>query len=387
VAGGSGRAPRVADDVLRLVPLFALAVAVVAAGVDPASSLGLVLAAVPVAALGLWVYAPGVPLSLASLAVVVSVVVALRSGELEPLVLELSLLAFIVGRWSRSLTAAVVLGLLVAAAPVVEGVIQDPSEINVGVCILGVAFPWMIGRSLARQAQLAAQLDATRRELAQQALLSERRRIARDVHDLVGHGLAAVLLQVTSARHVLRRDLAAAEEALRSAEELGRRSMQELRRTVSLLRSQDEAVEVAALPSATEIQTLVDQVRTGGLAVELQTQGDLGRISPGVGVALFRIAQEALANATRHAPGARTVLDLQVADGQVRLVAETHGPARAVKVTGPERPGYGLIGMSERAAALGGDLAAGPTPTGWRVSCRLPLEAGDEPANRGARPQ
>jgi len=360
---------------------------VVAAVVDPASSLGLVLAAVPVAALGLWAYAGGVPLSLVSLAVVVSVVVALRSGALEPLVLELSLLAFVVGRWSRSLTAAVALGLLAAAAPVVEGVLQDPSEINVGICLLGVAFPWMIGSSLAGQAQLAAQLDATRRELAEQALLSERRRIARDVHDLVGHGLVAVMLQVTSARHVLGRDLAAAEEALRSAEELGRRSMQELRRTVSLLRSEDEAIEVAALPSATEIRTLVDQVRTGGLAVELQAQGDLTRISPGVGVALFRIAQEALANAARHAPGAPTVLELDVADGQVRLVAETHAPARAVKVTEPERPGYGLIGMNERAAALGGAFAAGPTATGWRVSCRLPLKASDELAKRGPRRQ
>jgi signal transduction histidine kinase len=387
VAGESGRAPSVAGDMLRLVPLFALAVAVVAAVVDPAPPLGLVLAAVPAAALGLWVYAPGVPLSLVSLAVVVSVVVALRSGELEPLVLEVSLLAFVVGRWSKSLMAGVALGLLASAAPVVERVIQDPSEINVGICILGVAFPWMVGSSLARQAQLAAQLEATRRELAQQALLSERRRIARDVHDFVGHGLAAVMLQVTSARHVLRRDLAAAEEALRSAEELGRRSMQELRRTVSLLRREDEAVEVAALPSATEIRTLVDQVRTGSLAVELRTHGDLTRIPPAAGVALFRIAQEALANAARHAPGARTVLELEVAGGRARLVAETHGPARVVKATEPERPGYGLIGMSERAAALGGEFAAGPTRTGWRVSCRLPLKAGDELANRGARLQ
>jgi signal transduction histidine kinase len=387
MAGGSGRAPSVADDALRLMPLIALAVAVVAVVVDPSSSLGLILAAIPVAALGLWVYAPGVPLSLVSLAVVASVVVALRSGELEPLVLEVSLLAFIVGRWSKSLTAAVALGLLVTAAPVVEGAIQDPSEINVGICILGVALPWTIGSSLARQAQLAAQLDATRRELARQALLSERRRTARDVHDFVGHGLAAVMLQVTSARHVLRRDPAAAEEALRSAEELGRRSMQELRRTVSLLRSEDEAAGVAAFPSATEIQALVDRVRSGGLAVELQTRGDLTRIAPDVGAALFRIAQEALANATRHAPSARTVLELEVADGHARLVAETNGSAGAVKVTEPERPGYGLIGMREQAAALGGEFAAGPTPAGWRVSCRVPLKASDEPAKTGARLQ
>ena len=97
-----------------------------------------------------------------------------------------------------------------------------------GIWILGIVFPWAMGRGAARQSHLATQLDASRHELAQQALL-ERRRIARDVHDLVGHGLAAVMLQITGARHVLRRDPAAAEEALRTAEDVGRRSMQELR--------------------------------------------------------------------------------------------------------------------------------------------------------------
>ena len=105
-----------------------------------------------------------------------------------------------------------------------------------GIWIMGIAFPWALGRLAARQSEMAIELDATRRDLAQQALLEERRRIARDVHDLVGHGLAAVMLQVTSARHVLHRDPAAAEEALRSAEDVGRRNMKELRRTVALLR-------------------------------------------------------------------------------------------------------------------------------------------------------
>jgi signal transduction histidine kinase len=377
VAGESGQAPSGADDVLRLVPIFALTVAIVAVVVDPSSEVGLVLAAVPVAAFGLWAYVPNVPIPAVSLAVLVPVVVAQRSGQLEPLLFEVSLLAFVVGRWSKSLTTAAALGLLAAASPVVSSVIQDPSEIGVGIWILGVAFPWAIARALARQAQLAAQLDATKRELAQQALLSERRRIARDVHDFVGHGLAAVMLQVTSARHVLRRDPASAEEALRSAEEVGRRSMQELRRTVALLRSDDQPVVAPPLRSASEIPVLVDQARTGGLAVELWMRGDLARIPPGVGVALYRIAQEALANAARHAPRARTVLGLELADGQVCLVAETSGTA-AVEVTEPERPRYGLIGMRERATALGGEFAAGPTPGGWRVSCRLPLEASDE---------
>lgn len=378
MAGESGEAPSRADELGRLVPLFALAVAVLAVVVDPSSAADVALVAVPVAAFGVWAYVPRVPLVLVSIAVVVAVVAAQRSGRLEPLMFELSLLAFVVGRWSKSLTTAVALGLLTAAAPVAVSVIQDPSEINVAIWILAVAFPWAIARALARQAQLAAQLEATRRELAQQALLSERRRIARDVHDFVGHGLAAVMLQVTSARHVLRRDPVAAEEALRSAEEVGRRSMQELRRTVSLLRSDEETGVPPPIPSALEIPALVDHARTGGLSVELRTRGDLSRISPGVGVALYRIAQEALANATRHAPRARTELAVELADGRVSLVAETRGPTTGVKAAEREQMGYGLIGMRERATALGGEFTAGPTPDGWRTSCRLPLEAAAE---------
>jgi signal transduction histidine kinase len=383
VAAGSGQASSGADEVVRLVPLFALAVAVVAVVVDPASVVGVGIAVLPIVAFGVWAYGPQVPLAAVSAVVAIPVVVAQRSGQLEPLMFELSLLGFVVGRWAKTLVAAVALGAFAAVSPVVVSVIQDPSEINVGVWILGVVFPWAIGRALARQAQLAAQLEATRRELAQQALLSERRRIARDVHDFVGHGLAAVMLQITSARHVLRRDPAAAEEALRSAEEVGRRSMRELRRTVSLLRS-DEDTALAPPPSATEISTLVDQARIAGLAVELQTRGDLSAIPPGTGVALYRIAQEALANAARHAPHARTVLGLELVNGRVRFVAETTGPAVATPPAEVRGRGYGLIGMRERASALGGELAAGPTPSGWRVSCELPFAAGDElPAGGG----
>jgi signal transduction histidine kinase len=370
------------DEVRRLVPLFSAAVAVAGMVVaDPStegalSASDVVLAAVPVAAFALWAFAPNVPLPAVSIAVLVPVVVAQGYGDFEPLLFNVSLLAFVVGRWSRSLAAAASLGLLAVAAPVVAGVIQDPAEISVGIWILGITFPWVLGRGSARQVQLAAQLDASRRELAEQAVIAERRDIARDVHDLVGHGLAAVMLQVTSARHVLRRDPAAAEEALRSAEDLGRRSMNELRRTLALLRSDDEA-GVAPLPTATEIATLVDHARAGGLDVELRIRGDLSRISPSVGVAAYRITQEALANAALHAPRAQTVVGLELANGDVRLEVESNG--RDVDSAGGERqrPRYGLVGMRERATALGGEFAAGPTPDGWRVRCRLPLESSE----------
>jgi signal transduction histidine kinase len=384
VASEPGQPLSGSDEVLRLIPVFALAVAALAMVADSSSNVGFLLAAVPVAAFGFWAYAPRIPLWALCVAVITPVVIAQRGGDLEPLFFEVSLLAFVIGRTSRTLPGAIVLGLFAAASPIVVSVIQNPPEINVGIWILGIAFPWALARGVARQAQLSAQLVATRRELAHQALLTERRRIARDVHDFVGHGLAAVMLQVTSARHVLRRDPAAAEEALRAAEEVGRRSMQELRRTVSLLRSEDETQDVAPLRSATDIPLLVDEVRTGGLAVELRTEGDLARVSPSVGVALYRIAQEALANATRHAPEARTLLGLEVANGEVCLVAETIGVKGAVRGTEKGGRRYGLIGMRERATALGGELRAGPTPQGWLVSCQLPLDGADEHRTAGA---
>src|SRR5262249_57050312 len=165
------------------------------------------------AAFGVWAFRRDFSLPLVAIAVIVPVVAAQRSGQLEPLFFEVSLLAFVVARWSSSLRMAVGLGLLAAATPVAVSLVQNPSEIAVAIWIIGIVFPWVLGRAFARQAQLTTQLEAAQRELAEQALLAERRRIARDVHDFVGHGLAAVMLQVTSARHVLRRDPASAEEA------------------------------------------------------------------------------------------------------------------------------------------------------------------------------
>ncbi len=382
VSNGLGQAWAETDEVRRLIPPFTLLVAIVAALTDPSdSALDPILAAIAVGAFAAWAFVPGVPLWALTLGVICPVVVAQRSGQFEPLLFDLSVLGFVIGRWSLSRASAVALGLLAVAAPAVASQLQDPPELAVGIWILGIGFPWAIGRAAARQSHLARQLNESRHELAQQALLSERRRIARDVHDLVGHGLAAVMLQITGARHVLRRDPTAAEEALRTAEEMGRWSMQELRGTVALLRSDDASSPAAPLPSAREISGLVDRARAGGLAVELRTRGDPSVTPPSVGVALYRITQEALSNAAQHAPRGRTVLQLEVAEGWAGLKATTSGPTRTESAENPERPRYGLIGMRERAVALGGDFEAGPTTEGWRVSCRIPFEAEDAVSN------
>jgi signal transduction histidine kinase len=376
VVGGSVRGWFETDDLRRVLPFFSLAFALVAAITQPSSAVDLALTAVPVAAWSLWAFARNVPLAAVCVGIVVPVVVAQRSGQLEPVMFNAVLLAFAAARWYGSLTTAASLGVLAAATPALVALVQDPMEVAVALWVVGILFIWVVGRAVARQERLVVELEGTRRQLAQQALLAERRRIARDVHDFVGHGLAAVMLQVTSARHVLRRDADAAEEALRSAEEVGRRSMQELRRTVTLLRSDDEAGVAAPVPTASEIPALVEQARAGGLAVELHTRGDLSRLPPSVGFALYRIAQEALANAARHAPRARTMLGLALENGRVTLLAETSGPVIAGSASDRKRPHYGLIGMQERATALGGEFAAGPTGDGWRVRCDLPVEDG-----------
>jgi signal transduction histidine kinase len=161
--------------------------------------------------------------------------------------------------------------------------------------------------------------------------------------------------------------------------------MQELRRTVALLRSDDEAGVLPPVPSAIEIPALVDHARAGGLAVELHSHGALTTVAPSIGLAMYRIVQETLANAARHAPRARTVLELELADGHFQLVAETAGPVLAAPADEPQRRGYGLIGMRERATAVGGEFAAGPTSDGWLVSCQLPMETADEPPSAGRR--
>ena len=357
------------DEVRRLVPPLALVVAVVAVIADPGSTGSTVLAVVPVIAFAAWAWFPRVPIVGVAVVVVASVAVAVRPGQLEPLLFELSVLAFVVGAWVAPLRLSLALGLLTLAGPVIVW-LTEPADADLGgVWLLGIAFPWVVSRAVRRQVELAEQLDATRQELAEQALVAQRREIARDVHDLVGHGLAAMMLHVTGARHVLRRDPDVAEEALRAAEEQGRQSMRELRQTLTFLRD-DEGV-AAPVPTTRDISALVDNARAGGLAVELRVRGDLSDV-------ILASASPSTASSRRRwptRPGMRPTRG-RCSASRVRVVWCCSMPRRPA--SSPRRPavtGYGLVGMRERAAALGGDLEAGPMPGGWRVTCRLPVEA------------
>lgn len=378
MAGGRTVATGEPDLIRAVVPGVAVGVVAVAALSDPAgwAEFGLLLLAA--AAFVLWARWPQLPVLVLTAVVLAAVVTAQASGRLEPAMFLVSLLAIVIAGWTESAVTLLAAGVAALASPLLVDAVQVGDNFDWGIWMMGIAFPALIGVVFRRQQVLASQLAVARGQLAEQAVAEERRRIARDVHDLVGHGLAAMLLQVTSARHVLRRDADSAEEALRVAENVGRQSMLELRRTVALLRRDGDSSVAPPLPGLTALGDLVDAARAGGLSVEYTAAGEHDDVDAGAGLAVYRIAQESLVNAARHAPRARTLVSPSVLANCVALDVESVGP-RAQPAPGPdaEHRGYGVQGMRERAEAVGGTLQAGPTDAGWLVRCRVPLTGRD----------
>lgn len=229
---------------------------------------------------------------------------------------------------------------------------------------------WEIGFTMQWQLRL---LQAERRRHAAQeaeAATTERQRIAREIHDVVAHSLSVTMLHVTGARRMLQtdRDVDEAVDALRSAERVGRQALAEIRRTVGLLSTTSSGT--AVLPGVAEIADLVDTVRAAGLDVKYSLAGDPALASPAVGLSLYRIAQESLANVTKHAPGYGASVCVDVDDSAARLDVRNGLPAR---VSPNGHDGSGVRGMRDRAEQLGGTLSAGRHGTEWHVEAVIPL--------------
>jgi signal transduction histidine kinase len=237
----------------------------------------------------------------------------------------------------------------------------------------GTLFSWLIGRILRRERQLVAALGEAQGRLDAAAAAAERRRIALDVHDAVGHGLSVVLLNVVGARQVLDRDLAAAAEALERAERVGRESLESVRGIVGLLRDPggDRPWAQPPPPGAPDIAGLLRTASEAGMAVRGDFSVDLSTVDAYSGLAAFRLVQEAISNVEHHAPGAETVVRIDREPGRI-LVSIRNGAARR-PATGRRGGGTGLDGMRQRVAALGGTVAAGPDGDGWLVEAALPL--------------
>ena len=236
-------------------------------------------------------------------------------------------------------------------------------------------------RTLAERARVA---EENQRAAADQAVADERRRIARELHDVVAHHVSVMGVLATGARRVLHRDPAAADEALGTIADTSRSTLREMRRLLDVLRTDAEPAdaELTPQPGLGGIESLVEQIREAGLPVTLRIDGVPGDLDPGVTLTLYRIVQEALTNALKHA-GAATA-EVRLSFGVYWLIVEVFDTGRG---PGPDRGrvGHGLVGMRERVALYGGTLRTGPRPGGgFRIYAKLPMEQLGAATRQGA---
>ena len=241
-----------------------------------------------------------------------------------------------------------------------------------GAWMAGSTLTVLAGLLIRHEVDLVSQLRAAQAGLAERARAQERNRIARELHDVIAHTLTVSLLHVTSARLAVEHDPADAARALAEAERLGQESLAEVRLAVGMLRQPDERSRTAPLPGVDSLPTLVERFQAAGADVSLTVDGDTGRLPATTGLAVYRILQEALTNAVKHAPSAATEARLTVDTGTVELTVDSAGEPG----TGT---GVGVLSMRERAESLGGSCQAGP---GGRAGWCRPLSRGEE-AGRG----
>lgn len=355
---------------------FVVAVAVITAIAqltDPGTALDLLIVFPAVGAFVFQDRLARLPEVFAVLVVVPIFVVVGVQTVLEPMLFLSVTMVLYVSAHVESTMRAALIAAFASASPWIIGEFLAPEEdIGWQSWIMAHAFTFAIGRLLHRQQALIDQLDRARQALAEQAVAEERRRIARELHDLAGHTLAAMLLHVTGARHVLRRDVDDAERALSDAESVGRASLDQIRATVAALRTDERGTDPALAGSA-DLDALVDEYRRAGIEIAAAISPRVAELAGPTGTAVHRIIREALANVARHAPGNTVEVIAAIDDNDVLLTVADHG--RAAASPDPNSGHFGLIGMSERARALGGSFDAGTTVDGWRVDARLPILA------------
>jgi signal transduction histidine kinase len=250
-----------------------------------------------------------------------------------------------------------------------------------------LAGAWVLGDSARIRRAYTAELEARAAGLARErdlearrAVTAERARIARELHDVIAHHVSMMVVQAEAGPVLVEGgDPAGASRAFDTISGIGRQALVEMRRLLGVLRQEggEAAPSLAPQPGVEQLEALVEQVHEAGLEVELAVEGEPVPLPPGVGLSAYRIVQEALTNALRHAGPSRVRVLVRYAGEDLRVEVRDDGRGAAAGNGRDGGPGHGLIGMRERVHLFGGDLTAGPGPEGgFTVAARLPIGSG-----------
>ena len=241
----------------------------------------------------------------------------------------------------------------------------------VGGVTFSVAIPIAVGRAVFNRRR---RLREDRERMAHDAVVQERARIARELHDVVAHAMSVMIVQAGAARTVVERDPGQAALALRRIEDTGRFGMAEMRRLIGVLKADDEQAELMPQPGLAQLDQLLETVRSTGLPVEAVTEGTPRPLPPGVDLTAYRVVQEGLTNVLKHAGGAHARATVRYEDDAIAVEVADDGRGAVVDPNGA--PGHGLIGMRERVAVFDGTLETGARAGGGFVlRARIPLDA------------
>jgi signal transduction histidine kinase len=270
-------------------------------------------------------------------------------------------------------------GLAAAVGVVAVAAHNDPTAGIANFVFFSIVFAiiWTIGFTISRKfheaeeaKERAARAERAREERARDAVADERARIARELHDVVGHSVSVMTVQASAVRRLLRPHQEKQRDALLVVEQTGREALAEMRRMVGVLRLVEEAPTLAPQPSLRYIEKLVEHAREAGLPVALAIEGTPAPLPAGVDLTAYRLVQEGLTNALKHADARHAEVLVRYGDEGVEVTVSDDGRG----IGSGDGGGYGLVGMRERVTVYGGELEAGPRPGGgYRLRATLPL--------------
>ena len=313
-----------------------------------------------------------------TLATCLALVDVMTSLTLAALVAQLTIAYVVATRRRRRASALLTLALLVAVISVQPG---DNARVTAVLVLVLVVAAQALGDARRQGRQAIAERDETRRAMADtlrgQAAMEERARIARELHDVVAHHVSMVAVQAETARLTTPGMPPQGQERLAAIGDTARDALTEMRRLLGVLRSDAPGdAERAPQPGLDRLAALLDDARNAGTSVRLVVHGRVAALPPGIDLTAYRIVQEALTNARRHAPGAAVEVEVAFGDDvlQVRVRDDGVGGDDVSGVGGSIVKGHGLLGMRERAAMVGGTLRAGAAPGGgFAVEADLPI--------------